>query len=72
MLALGVAACSDVDPYEVQCRELVTSPDRMREATLKLAGDDVKAKIRYERRIQQICANAPPDYRPVPKIKPKG
>ena len=69
---LGVSACTDVDPYEVQCKELVTSPTRLRETTLLLADKDVKAKVRYERQIQQICANAPGDYRPVPKIKPKG
>jgi hypothetical protein len=70
--ALLVAACSDVDPYEVECRELVTSPTRLRETTLKLADQDVNAKVRYERQIQQICANAPEDYRPVPRIKPRG
>jgi hypothetical protein len=65
-------ACSDVDPYEVQCRELVNSPDRLRETSLKLADKDVNAKVRYERQIERICANAPEDYRPVPQIKPRG
>ena len=71
LAALGVAACSDVDPYEVQCRELVTSPDRLRETTLKLADKDVEAKVKYEREIQRICANAPEDFRPVTRIKPQ-
>jgi hypothetical protein len=70
LAALGVA-CSDVDPYEVQCRELVTSPDRLRETTLKLADKDVEAKVKYEREIQRICANAPEDFRPVTRIKPQ-
>jgi hypothetical protein len=69
---LGVTACSDVDPYEVQCRELVNSPDRLRETSLKLADKSVTAKVRYEQEIEHICANAPEDYRPVPKIKPRG
>jgi hypothetical protein len=69
---LGAAGCSDVDPYEVTCRELMTSPDRLRETTLKLADKDVEAKVRYERQIGEICANAPEDYRPVQQIKPKG
>ena len=69
---LGLAACSDVDPYEVQCKELMTSPDRLRETSLKLADKDVNAKVRYERQIEQICAHAPQDYRPVPKIRPRG
>ena len=72
LAALAVAACSDVDPYEVECRELVTSPSRLREVTLKLADKDVNAKVRYERQIEQICANAPENYRPVPKIRPRG
>jgi hypothetical protein len=67
-----MAACSDVDPYEVQCKELVTSPDRLRETSLKLAGNSVKKKVRYEQQIERICADAPEDYRPVPKIRPKG
>ena len=71
LAALSVGACSDVDPYEVQCRELVTSPDRLRETTLKLADKDVEAKVKYEREIQRICANAPEDFRPVTKIKPQ-
>jgi hypothetical protein len=69
---LGVLGCSDVDPYEVECRELVNSPDRLRETTLKLADKDVDAKVRYERQIERICASAPEDYRPVPQIKPRG
>jgi len=50
----------------------MTSPDRLRETTLKLADKDVEAKVRYERQIGEICANAPEDYRPVQQIKPKG
>jgi hypothetical protein len=72
LAAIVVLGCSDVDPYEVECRELVNSPDRLRETTLKLADKDVNAKVRYEQQIERICATAPENYRPVPKIKPRG
>jgi len=60
-----------VDPYEITCRELITSPDKLRETSFKLAKDDVKAKVRYEDEITRICADAPEDFRPVQRVKPE-
>jgi len=71
-LAATVAAgCSTVDPYEITCQELIDSPDKLRETTLKLATDDVNAKVRYEQEIERICADAPGDLRPVQRVKPE-
>jgi hypothetical protein len=71
-LAVGaVVGCSTVDPYEVTCRELVTSPDKLREASLKLADENVKAKVLYEREMMRICETAPESYRPAQKVKPE-
>jgi hypothetical protein len=71
-LAAGaLGACSTVDPYEITCRELVTSPDKLRETTLKLADKNVKAKVRYERELMRICETAPKSYRPAQRVKPE-
>lgn len=73
-LSVGLAflvGCSTVDPYEITCRELVTSPDKLRETSFKLAKNDLKAKVRYEDQIERICADAPEDFRPVQRIKPE-
>jgi hypothetical protein len=71
-LVAGVlVGCSTVDPYEITCRELVTSPDKLRETSFKLAKNDLKAKVRYEEQIERICADAPEDLRPVQRIKPE-
>ncbi len=66
-----LAGCSTVDPYEITCRELITSPDKLRETSFKLAKDDVQAKVRYEEEIARICADAPEDFRPVQRVKPE-
>ncbi len=66
-----MAGCSTVDPYEVTCREMRTSPDKLRETTLKLAPNDVNTKVRYEREIESICADAPDDVRPVQMVAPE-
>lgn len=71
LAASVLGACSTVDPYEITCRELITSPAKLRETTLKLAQDDVNAKIRYEQEIETICADAPEDFRPVERVKPE-
>ena len=71
LAAAALAGCSTVDPYEITCRELVTSPDKLRETSFKLAGSDVRAKIRYEDEITQLCADAPEDFRPVQRVKPE-
>lgn len=69
--ATVLTGCSSVDPYEITCRELVTSPTKLRETTLKLAKNDLEAKNRYEEEIQRICADAPEDFRPVQRVKPE-
>ena len=71
LVVTALGACSTVDPYEITCRELITSPDKLRETTLKLAKDDVNAKVRYEQEIERICADAPEDFRPVQRVKPE-
>ncbi len=71
LAAVLLAGCSTVDPYEITCRELITSPDKLRETSLKLAKDDVQAKVRYEEEIERICADAPEDFRPVQRVKPE-
>ncbi len=71
LAATAIAGCSTVDPYEITCRELITSPDKLRETSFKLAKDDVKAKVRYEDEITRICADAPEDFRPVQRVKPE-
>lgn len=65
LAATAIAGCSTVDPYEI------TSPDKLRETSFKLAKDDVKAKVRYEDEITRICADAPEDFRPVQRVKPE-
>ena len=57
--------------YEITCRELIASPDKLRETSLKLAKDDVQAKVRYEQEIERICADAPEGFRPVQRVKPE-
>lgn len=69
--ASALAGCSTVDPYEITCRELVTSPDKLRETAFKLAKDDVQAKIRYQDEMARICADAPEDFRPAQRVKPE-
>jgi hypothetical protein len=71
LLAGALGACSTVDPYEITCRELVTSPDKLRETSLKLADKNVKAKVRYEREMMRICEEAPESYRPAQRVKPE-
>ncbi len=71
LAAAALAGCSTVDPYEITCRELTTSPDKLRETSLKLAGSNVQAKIRYQEEITRICADAPEDFRPVQRVKPE-
>ncbi len=71
LAATVLAGCSTVDPYEITCRELIASPDKLRETTFKLAKDDVQAKVRYEEEIARICADAPEDFRPVQRVKPE-
>jgi len=69
LAAAALAGCSTVDPYEITCRELITSPDKLRETSFKLAKSDVQAKVRYEDEITRICADAPEDLRPVQRVK---
>jgi len=71
LAATAVAGFSAVDPDEITCRELIDSPDKLRETTLKLAQDDVDAKVRYEGEIERICAGAPRGFRPVQQVKPE-
>ena len=71
LAGLALAGCSTVDPYEITCRELTTSPDKLRETSFKLAKSDVKAKVRYEEEMLRICADAPEDFRPVQRVKPE-
>ncbi len=33
LAATAIAGCSTVDPYEITCRELITSPDKLRETS---------------------------------------
>ena len=71
LAAATIVGCTDVDPYEVQCRELVNSPDRLREVTLQLADKNVQKKVEYESQILRVCADAPEDFRPVQQIEPE-
>jgi hypothetical protein len=70
-VAGALAGCSTVDPYEITCRELITSPDKLRETSFKLADKNVTAKVRYEDEMLRICADAPEDFRPAQRVKPE-
>ena len=71
VLATTALGCTTVDPYEITCRELNTSPDKLRQTAFKLAGSDVQAKVRYQQQMEQICADAPEDFRPGQRVKPE-
>ena len=69
LAATAVAGFSTVDPDEITCSELIDSPDKLRETTLKLAQDDVDAKVRYEGEIAAPTRRG--GFRPVQQVKPE-
>ena len=70
LASLALLGCSSVDPYDTTCQDL-GSPDTLREVGLKLAKDDVQAKVRYEQEIERICADAPGSFKPAQQVKPE-